>query len=88
MHALHRFGIPQQFTDMIHAIYSSRMFFVHDQQHSSNAKHQHSGIRQGFPLSPMLFIIMMPVLIHDAHDDLMTAIGDEAKDVHEILFAR
>ena len=84
MHALHRFGIPQHFVDMIHAIYSSRMFFVHDQQHSSDAKHQHFGISQGCPLSPMLFIIMMTVLIHDARDDLIAAIGDEAKDVHEI----
>ena len=87
MHALHRFGIPQHFIDMIHAIYSSRMFFVHDQQHSSDAKHSHFGISQGCPLSPMLFIIMMIVLIPDARDDLIAAIGDEAKDVHAFLFA-
>ena len=35
----------------------------------------------------MLFIIMMNVLIHDTRDDLIMAIGDEAKDVHHILFA-
>ena len=30
MRALYRFGIPQQFIEMIYAVYSSRMFFVHN----------------------------------------------------------
>ena len=54
--ALHKFGIPQHFIDMIHAIYSSRMFFVYDQQHKGDTKHQHFGISQGYSLSPMLFV--------------------------------
>ena len=83
MRDLHRFGIPQHFIDMIHAIYSSRMFFSHDQQHSSDVKHQHFGISQGCPLSPMLFVIMMIVSVSDAHDDFIAAISDEAQDVHE-----
>ena len=85
IHALHRFGTPQHFVDIIHAIYSSRMFFVHDHQHSCHTKkRQHFGISQGCFLFPMLFMIMMNVLIHDARDDLIAALSDEAKDVHEI----
>ena len=72
---------------MIQAIYSSRTFFVHDQQHCFDSKPQHFGISQGCPLSLMLFVIMMSVLIKDARKDLIESIGDEAVHVHEILFA-
>ena len=32
-------------------------------------------------------LIVMIVLIYDACDDLVAAIGDEAQDVHEFVFA-
>ena len=84
MRALHRLNIAQHFIDMIHAIYFSRMFFVHDQQHSSDAEHNHFGISQCCPLSSMLFVIVMIVLIHDARNDLIAAIGDKAQYVYDI----
>ena len=82
---LHRFNISQHFIVMIHAIYCSRMFFVHDQQHSSDVENIHLNINQSCPLFPILFVIMMIVSISDAHDDLIAAISDEAQDVHETL---
>ena len=78
LHALHRFGLPQHFIELINAIYSSRQFFVHDQQHSSSTRLQHVGISQGCPLSPMLFVRMMSVLIHDARQELVSILHDDA----------
>ena len=40
IHALQRFGIPDDFLHMVDAIYSSRAFFVHDTNIDSTTKSQ------------------------------------------------
>ena len=73
--ALQRFGLPQDFTDMIAAIYSDRIFRIEESGISSAIHTQAFGISQGCPLSPFLFTILMSVLMADAHDDLLKDYG-------------
>ena len=98
--ALLRFGVPQRFVEMIAAIYSDRRFIVSDCGACSEPKPQDSGISQGCPLSPFLFVVLMSVVMHDAKaqvnpignylGDLLYAddtllIGSNAVDVERYL---
>ena len=65
-----RFGLPQHMLGVIAAIYSSRMFQVRDCSSESSARPQHSGISQGCPLSPFLFVMLMTVMMQDAVEKL------------------
>ena len=64
--ALRRFGLPQGFVHMIGAMMRSRHFFVTDCGETSALHSQMSGISQGCTLSPLIFVILMSVLMHDA----------------------
>ena len=59
--ALHRFGIPNDFIDIIASIYHGRKFVVRDSGITSEKHDQFFGISQGCPLSPFLFIILMTI---------------------------
>ena len=67
--ALKRFGIPDEYIEAIDDIYTHATFQVKEEQYMSSTKTQTSGIRQGCPLSPYLFIIFLSVLMHDARED-------------------
>ena len=69
MVALKRFGIPQPFVRMVEAIYTGRRFSVRDSGQESQSYPQCSGISQGCPLSPFLFVILMTVLLYDVDSD-------------------
>ena len=64
--ALRTFGIPQPFVDMIESIYTGRTFQVQECGFTSSLHEQLSGICQGCPLSPFLFIVVMTVLMDNA----------------------
>ena len=68
--ALRRFGLPQHVLGVIAAIYSSRSFCVRDGSSESSSRRQDSGISQGCPLSPFLFVMLMTVMMHDAVEKL------------------
>lgn len=88
--ALHRFGCPPAFVDMIAAIYCDRKFVVKDGSCTSEPHSQHYGICQGCPLSPFLFIIVMSVLMHDAKAKLEADVGMKLASelfVHELVYA-
>jgi len=64
--ALRRAGLPLSFLEMISGILVARRFYVKDLGLCSDEKEQLSGISQGCTLSPLLCIIAMSVLLHDA----------------------
>jgi hypothetical protein len=76
--ALRRFGIPSTVLDLLRDFLTSRTFCVTECGVTSAAHQQASGISQGCTLSPLLFVMIMSVLLHDAVAEL----GAEAKAVH------
>jgi len=69
---LRRFGVPRKILAILEHIYADRFFVVSDGAgtSSSSTRRQRSGISQGCPLSPFLFIMLMTVLMRDATDML------------------
>ena len=57
---------------VLEAFYSSPQFRIKDREGESDYRKQRTGIRQGCPLSPYLFIIVMTVLISDIRQELFT----------------
>ena len=64
--ALRRFGLPPKVLRVIEHIYADRFFAVCDGGNSSSRRLQRSGISQGCPLSPFLFVMLMTVVMDDA----------------------
>ena len=64
------FGFTDHVLETIAAIYQYRTFQLHDCGQHSSARPQNSGISQGCPLSPSLFVMMMSVLMADAAKQL------------------
>ena len=87
--ALRRYGIPQPMLDMISGLFQDRSFYVRDCGGCSEPRPQNSGISQGCTLSPMLFVMVMSVLLHDA----VASLGDDAKcayekgDLNDVVYA-
>ena len=63
--ALHRLGFNSHYTDVIADCYRNPQFFVQDNFGCSDRKVQSSGIRQGCPLSPFLFVLVMTCIDWD-----------------------
>jgi len=84
LQALKIFGIPEPFIQVIAAIYSDRKFQVRECGVFSNTHHQKSGICQGCPLSPYLFIIVMTVLMDRARKSLSPG-ARQALELHQLF---
>ena len=63
--ALKRMGLNEHFLAVISNCYSNPCFFVRDNYGKSEIKRQGSGIRQGCPLSPYLFLLVMTCIDFD-----------------------
>ena len=73
--SLTRIGVPTHFVNAIMAIYSNAVFAVKDSNTYSAQKPFKRGIRQGCPLSPYLFIIVLSVLFEDTYAQYVTQYG-------------
>ena len=82
--ALRRFGIPGEFVAMVRSIYTDREFVVADGGETSDHHRQLSGICQGCPLSPFLFVIVMTMLMDSARNKLSQK-SQEAVGSHRLF---
>ena len=64
--ALRRFGVPPKLLRVVQHIYQDRSFRVADGSLQSSERRQMSGISQGCPLSPFLFVMVMTVVVSDS----------------------
>lgn len=68
--ALLRMGVSEPFTQVVMSLYDQPTFQVKEGHKLSTIMPQLSGVRQGCPLSPYLFIIYMNTLMHDLTEEL------------------
>ena len=55
---------------MIEAIYKESRFSIKEGKTTTDAKRQLTGIRQGCPLSPYLFILLLTTITHDVNNNM------------------
>ena len=86
--ALKLFGIPTDMVATIQGIYLERNFVVEDSFGNSGLHSQKSGIAQGCPLSPYLFIIALSVVTATAREDMLKHnLLSREGDVQDVTYA-
>ena len=78
--ALKRFGVPPKMLRIIEHLYGDRLFKVVDSTAHSSMRHQNSGISQGCPLSPFLFVMLMTIVVKDSIDNLSPAALEHSRN--------
>ena len=63
--ALERLGVHRHYVDIVSDLYTAQVFHTRGRLGEVKKATPHTGIRQGCPLSPYLFIMVMTVLFHD-----------------------
>ena len=66
--ATKRLGAPNKIINMINAIYKKPNYTIVDKETITDPRSQKAGIRQGCPLSPYLFIILMTVILYGVEE--------------------
>ena len=74
--ALERFDVHPEVIEALQDGYENATFYVRDQFGKSEARRQEAGIRQGCPLSPYLFVLVMACVDFDIQQSLTTEITD------------
>ena len=68
--AIKRLGIPDKIINMINEIYREPNYMIIDKDTTTEPRIQRAGIRQGCPLSPYLFVMLMTVIMYDVEKGL------------------
>ena len=69
--SLRRLGMPSRYLDIIADLYTDPSFVVSNNAAPEGHGKCFAGIRQGCPLSPYLFIMVMTVLMHDVEAKML-----------------
>ena len=72
---LYRMNVDEKMVKAIASLYCSPHFAVKINQTRSSWRLQKRGIRQGCPLSPYLFLVVMTVLFRDVHSEINLSRG-------------
>ena len=70
MNALRRVSVDPKLVKLVESVYKKTEFCIEIDGTSSDWQTQETGIRQGCPLSPYLFLIVMTVMFHDIHREV------------------
>ena len=73
--SLRFFGIPPLFVDVVLSLYPSPKFRIRDADKISGVYSQTRGLRQGCPLSPYLFNLILSLLFHDVETSYISQFG-------------
>ena len=68
--AMARMNVHIKYRNIIKQIYKNPKFYITMEGQKSKEMQQGTGIKQGCPLSPYLFIIVMTVLMHDVKSNI------------------
>ena len=90
--ALKRLGVNQHYLDIIQDIYTDPTFYTVGMRGEKCQATPHTGIRQGCPLSPYLFVMVLSVIRIDVDDRLLkhgipTNTWSVGKPVYDLEYA-
>ena len=90
--ALQRLGVHQHYLDIIQDIYNDPTFYTVGMQGEKQHATPHTGIRQGCPLSPYLFVMVLSVILSDVDTRLLrhgipTNTWSVGKPVYDLEYA-
>ena len=88
--SMKRMGVDEKLINLVKMLYKDPTFFVEIEGDASTVKRQHTGIRQGCPMSPYLFLIAMTAIFADVKEDMKQELIDNrvvGAEFDEILFA-
>ena len=69
LNAMERIEINPKLKDLVKTLYKNTKFKVEIDGRTFDWQTQSTGIRQGCPLSPYLFLIVMTTMFHDVHQE-------------------
>ena len=67
--AMERMEINPKLIDLVRTLYKNTKFKAETDGRASDWQTQSTGIRQGCPLSPYLFLIVMTTMFYDVHQE-------------------